>query len=323
MKKLKILMLIALIVTLSTCSLLTEEEYNIQKFGTWFNPKDPLSFRTSYNFAVMDSNANLYIAVDNKLASLDMLNREVNEVAIFDGVISSLRYSQSNLYLSENKSVWCYNVLQKVKTKIVTTEGPVLNIYVINEDYILVNDDYGAWSTYHLIRLSDYKEVDSIEWVDPSESYVFVGSIKRLFHLRDGTIPDDICYNDINLDTGKITSNGDSPYHGDYELGHPLKLFPDESRILTSSGNIFKVSDMLLDYQSKITYIDVVFYNKLIYAINSNNELVVYSQTKPYNEVSVYEKYDYPLENIFLSNSTLYILMKKSNNEIGVDIIEL
>jgi hypothetical protein len=48
----------------------------------------------------------------------------------------------------------------------------------------------------------------------------------------------------IRLDAadGSILSMTDSPYHGDYELGTPIRFINNSSRVITSSGNMFTTS---------------------------------------------------------------------------------
>ncbi len=66
----------------------------------------------------------------------------------------------------------------------------------------------------------------------------------RLYHFRDVIFPNDLHWESINAATGAIGANGESPYHGDFEIVGPIRLSPDESRVLLGSGDLYDASTL-------------------------------------------------------------------------------
>lgn len=74
--------------------------------------------------------------------------------------------------------------------------------------------------------------------------------------------PTDLFRIRVDLTTGVISEIADSPYHGDYSLGQPLRLIKNGSRLVTASGNIFSSSnvaaqDLLYSGNLGISFVDL------------------------------------------------------------------
>jgi len=84
-------------------------------------------------------------------------------------------------------------------------------------------------------------------------------AVNEIYGTRDGTSPNDVERWEIS--TGPVTSETDSPYHGDFCIYGPVWFSPDGSRIYTGCGTIFRAStDPNLDmhYLSSITGVNQI-----------------------------------------------------------------
>jgi hypothetical protein len=60
----------------------------------------------------------------------------------------------------------------------------------------------------------------------------------RLYYTRDGLSPNDLHYDVIDA-AGTVTSQGETPYHGTYNIAGPIRVSPDGGKVLLGSGDIY------------------------------------------------------------------------------------
>jgi hypothetical protein len=82
-------------------------------------------------------------------------------------------------------------------------------------------------------------------WVFYGTQYGIYAPLKnKVFLMSQGLSPADIDYFTLSPTTGAVTSSGDSPYHGDYNMSTPLFLSGNEDLLFTSSGNFFRTDTL-------------------------------------------------------------------------------
>ena len=104
--------------------------------------------------------------------------------------------------------------------------------------YLLAQDHSGAWAT-HYIFTSTGAVTDQKEWNYYSREYAWDPVSSRVYFFRDDTSPNDLQYEVIDQGTGKITAQGETPYHGDYNIQTPIRVSPDGEKVLLGSGDIY------------------------------------------------------------------------------------
>lgn len=119
---------------------------------------------------------------------------------------------------------------------------------------------------------------------------------KTVYSHHTGVSPTDIHYLKVDDSTGAILSEGDSIYHGDYNLGVPLRLINNGTRIATSSGNMFTSATLTTDdlrYGGSLgySYVDLSTDDPLnkIYLINSGSikKLLIIDQANYFVDMTV------------------------------------
>jgi hypothetical protein len=105
--------------------------------------------------------------------------------------------------------------------------------------YLLAQDSSGAWAT-HYIFTSTGALTDQKEWNYYSREYAWDPVSSRVYFFRDDTSPDDLQFEVIDQGTGKITGQGETPYHGDYSIQTPIRVSPDGEKVLLGSGDIYE-----------------------------------------------------------------------------------
>jgi hypothetical protein len=66
-----------------------------------------------------------------------------------------------------------------------------------------------------------------------------------VYFFRDQS-PSDLHFEEIDQATGQIAAAGETPYHGDYGWGAPIRVSPDGEQILIGGGNFFSRAGLTL-----------------------------------------------------------------------------
>lgn len=112
-------------------------------------------------------------------------------------------------------------------------------------DYLLAQDNSGAWNTHYILN-QEGDITDSEDWNRYSLTYAWNETYSRVFFLRDSTSPNDLHYETIDQNIGAITEEGESPYHSSRGIRHPIRISPDDSKVMLGSGNIFDAQTLTL-----------------------------------------------------------------------------
>lgn len=170
--------------------------------------------------------------------------------ATFPDRIMVMVASGTDLYLGVGKSVYLFRPETGQSKLLWNFGGIVLSLATLGTTHLLVNDSSGYWSNCSLVRISDFTILDTKTLVAPSRENVWIPEQNRLYRYRSGT-PNDICYLEVDLATGKLGTYGDSPYHGDYDIGGKLVRLGTQNALLTGPGTVFRVD---ADTTSKIGF---------------------------------------------------------------------
>ncbi len=104
-------------------------------------------------------------------------------------------------------------------------------------EYIFVCDPSGAWVS-HFTYGADGLLISQQEWNYRSDEYVWSPANRKMYHLRDDTIPNDLLWEELD-EQGMIGAQMDSPYHSSDGIAHPIRVADDGSRVLLGSGRIY------------------------------------------------------------------------------------
>ncbi len=89
---------------------------------------------------------------------------------------------------------------------------------------------------------------------------------RRIYHFRDGISPNDLHFDTIGND-GRVTTAGETPYHGDFPAQTPIRVSPDGNRILIGSGVIFNAADLTTNTSLANSIADGVWKNGTLFSI--------------------------------------------------------
>ena len=110
-------------------------------------------------------------------------------------------------------------------------------------NFILALGGSGSWSTHYVFDQSG-SLTDSIERSYYSRELAWNQANSRVYFFRDGLSPNDLHFEEINQQTGLITSNGETSYHGSYSILPPIRVANDGSVILLGSGDLYDAENL-------------------------------------------------------------------------------
>lgn len=139
-------------------------------------------------------------------------------------------------------------------------------------DYLYTIDDSGAWESHATFDRATGERVFSDDWRNASYGAVYAPTTHKIFTFRDSTSPNDIYFEVLDTATGALGVDTESPYHGDYALGHPIRVSPDESTVFVSSGVAFNAVDLTYKNAIGLRYVDLAFHGDRLYLLRAQTE---------------------------------------------------
>lgn len=124
-----------------------------------------------------------------------------------------------------------------IEENFANTEMSVKGLAAVGS-YVLAQDNTGFWQSHHIYDVNGVR-TDSEDMKDYSREYAWNEANNRVYSFKDGTIPNDLIYEEIDQNSGEIVAAGESPYHGDYRIDVPIRISPDGRSVLLGSGDLY------------------------------------------------------------------------------------
>jgi len=151
--------------------------------------------------------------------------------------------AHNRLYLGYSNGAVHYIALDGVNEQPFASVGTGVSGLAAVGNYVLVEDSSGAWQTHSIFAASGSLQ-DSKDWNYYSREYAWDPVNSRVYFFRDDTSPNDLHFEVIDQTTGKISSAGETPYHGDYNIMPPIRVTADGQRVLLGSGDIYNADGL-------------------------------------------------------------------------------
>jgi len=147
-------------------------------------------------------------------------------------------------------------------------------------DLIFINHSSGLYGNFLSLNRTTNTLIDSSsKYVDSFRSPTSISRLhNRIIGRTSGISLSDVIFISYN-DTGRFSSSGDSPQHGDYASAEKTWVFPDESRVIDDSGNIYTTTSLrhVNAIMSKIRDLDWLGADVLIVLEEDSARVTAYS----------------------------------------------
>lgn len=187
------------------------------------------------------------------------------------------------------------------------------NIEVIDATQIFLTDGGYATNTFKTMDITTGQIIDSHSYYYISSNIVVSKQVLSAFAYSTGS-PRDI--ERVTFDaSGQILSNTDSPYHGDYSMGNPLRMIKDETTLITGSGTMFSTLDLTYSGDIGMSFTDLVGdgINGKLFILSSNsglNKLVIVDDTTFFTDLTIDLDQNATLSQIYQTSNNIIVILE-------------
>jgi hypothetical protein len=125
-----------------------------------------------------------------------------------------------------------------------STREPIYGLAAVG-NFLLAQDNSGAWESHYLFD-RDGRQTDWEEWNHYSRVYAWNEVNDRVYFFRDTTSPNDLMWEKVDQNTGVITSEGETPYHGAFTIAPPITVSGDGRYVMLGSGDVYDANTLLI-----------------------------------------------------------------------------
>jgi hypothetical protein len=151
--------------------------------------------------------------------------------------------AHNRLYLGYSTGAVQYIALNSIYEQPFASVGGSVGGLASVGNYLLAENSPGSWAVHSIFAANGTLQ-DSVGWSYYSREYAWDPISSRVYFFRDDTSPNDLHYEVVDQESGKITGAGETPYHGDYHLMPPIRVSTNGQRILLGSGDIYNADGL-------------------------------------------------------------------------------
>lgn len=192
------------------------------------------------------------------------------------GPLTAVAFDDAGIYVAYDKAVYRYDVSGQNEQHVVNVSSTVQGLY-LDGNLLLINHPVDLYTRVTSVSRTNHAVVAFLEvYVYSTHNATIARSANRLLGTSSGVSPADVTYVEYR-DDGTFVRGGDSPHHGDYNVGKRTWLFPDEGRFVDSSGNCYSSSGLnhVLSFGTTIT--DLQFIGSDVPVVLSENKIIGYN----------------------------------------------
>ncbi len=185
----------------------------------------------------------------NNLAIIDPFSKVIKNVKLPDTIVSVQLSPNGKLAaVLLDGQVNLIDIAQAKTIHMRTTGGQHTDVFVTDAGMVyVIGQEGGQWVEPSVTRINMYTG-DTADYANyafyGTQKGVYASKINKVFLEEFGLSPSDIDFFKLDPASGDVTATGDSPYHGDYEVGTKLWLNSHQDLIFTNAGTYFYTSTL-------------------------------------------------------------------------------
>ncbi|MCK4565636.1 MAG: hypothetical protein KAU94_13280, partial [Verrucomicrobia bacterium] len=220
------------------------------------------------------------------------------------------------IYVAYGQASYRYDQAGNNEVHLVDTAQNINQIFS-DGNILFLNRSGGLYARFTSINKDTNTLVANFEnYIESLVGASIAPSINKMFGRSSGISPSDITYVNYNTD-GTFASGGDSPYHGDYPGASKTWVFPDDGRVVDSSGTVYSALGLsyLNSFGSGIT--DLEFYGDEIPILLNGNTLTAYTiSILPTGSTTL----DHSPDKIYIDDQDILTFTLSSNSANGIEV---
>ncbi len=188
----------------------------------------------------------------------------------------ALQVDADGIYAAYGQTVYRYNLDGSQPTHLLNATDTVNAIHSDGR-LLFLNHSSGYYARLISIDKTTNTIIDSFEnYIDAVFGSSISVTANRIFGRNQGTSPSDITFAAYD-DSGNFTDGGESPYHGDYPGASTTWVFPQGTKVIDDSGNIYATADLTHLGALGSNVDDIAFAGNDVPVVLSGGALTAYS----------------------------------------------
>lgn len=175
------------------------------------------------------------------------------------GTATAFHVDADGLYVAYGTNVYRYNSTGGAETLLAS---PAQSVHAIHSDgnLLFINHSSGLYTRFVSLNKTTNAQIATAEYYSAGMSGSAIAvSANKIFGRSQGVSPADI-ESVSYTDTGTFVGPGESPYHGDYPSATKAWVFPNEAKVVDTSGTVYSTSSLTYAGTFGGTITDLSFY---------------------------------------------------------------
>lgn len=223
--------------------------------------------------------ASFFMDSPSRIEQYDLLSRQwlpAVPLSPTNGTLTAGWIDSDGIYAAYGMSAYRYDQTGNNEVHLADSAQTISQI-LADGNILFLNRSGGLYARFTSVDKTDNSVVANFSnYIDALGGASIAPSINKMFGRSLGVSPADITYVNYNTD-GTFAGGGDGPYHGSYPGASKTWVFPDDAKVVDSSGTIYSTSSLgyLGSFGSSVA--DIEFYGDEIPILLSGNTLTAYT----------------------------------------------
>lgn len=194
------------------------------------------------------------------------------------GSLTSATVDADGIYVAYDKAVYRYDLTGGSESHVINTVDTVQSLFT-DGNLLLINHTAGYYARVMSVSKTTNTVISSMEnYIDSIHGASIARDLNRIVGTTRGISPADVSYVEYR-DDGTFVGGGDSPHHGDYNIGTRTWVFPNNGRFADTTGNVYSTTGLSHSLSFGTTVTDLAFSGDDVPIVLSGNKITAYTNT--------------------------------------------
>ena len=269
------------------------------------------------DFKVQENTAYLLRKSPAQIMRYDLSTSEWKTPVSLPKIPTAFSVDGTHIYIAYGREIKQLDKSGGNEVHVTNTPDDVIEM-LMDDNLLFANRTSGIYALLTVIDKSNLSVID--EWsnyIDSLYGASIAPSRNKLFGRSQGISPSDITYAEYD-DAGNILRGGDSPYHGAYSGANKTWVFPDDNKVVDSSGTVYNTTDLTYNNSFATNITDIDFSGIDIPIVLVDDQLISFSNTLL--ETGSYTL-DKPAQNLVVHGDNIFVFYEDASSATNASVV--